>query len=95
MESAQPLSEHKLAIDAVRCPAIKTILYFQVLKKRSRSYKVLFSCGGRDGTYLVAAMARRKLMMNQTIFCLRVPGVGVLLHPRHPDTTTFTGEGGE
>ena len=39
-------------------------------------------------------MARRKLMMNQTIFCLRVPGVGVLLHPRHPDTTTFTGEGG-
>ena len=53
--------------------------------------QVLFSCGGKDGSYLVAAMARRKLGMNQTIFCLRIPGVGVLMHPKHPDTTTFTG----
>ena len=53
--------------------------------------KVLLSCGGRDGSYLVAAQARRKLGMTQTIFCLRIPGVGVLLHPKHPDTTCFTG----
>jgi len=67
MEKAQPLGEHKLAVDAV-----------------------LFSCGGKDGSYLVAAMARRKLKMNNTIFCLRIPGVGVLMHPKHPDTTFFT-----
>ena len=53
--------------------------------------QVLFSCGGKDGSYLVAAMARRKLKMNNTIFCLRIPGVGVLMHPKHPDTTFFTG----
>jgi len=47
---------------------------------------VLFSCGGQDGTYLVAAMARRKLDTNNTIFCLRIPSIGVLLHPKHPDT---------
>ena len=49
------------------------------------------SCGGKDGSYLVAAIARRKLQMNNTIFCLRIPEVGVLLHPKHPDTTMFTG----
>lgn len=67
MEKAQPLSEHRLAIDAV-----------------------LLSCGGPDGSYLVAAQARRKLGMNNTIFCLRIPSIGVLLHPKHPDTTFFT-----
>ena len=67
MESAQPLSDHPLAIDAV-----------------------LFSGGGPDGTYLVAAQARRKLGMNNTIFSLRIPEIGVLLHPKHPDTTLFT-----
>jgi hypothetical protein len=51
---------------------------------------VLFSSGGRDGSYLVAAEARRKLGMNNTIFCMRIPEVGVLLHPKHPDTTFFT-----
>ena len=69
LESAQPLGDSRLAIDAV-----------------------LFSCGGSDGSYLVAAQARRKLGMNNTIFCLRLPGVGVLMHPKHPDTTFFTGE---
>ena len=54
--------------------------------------KVLLSCGGKDGSYLVAAIARRKLAMNNTIFCLRVPEVGVLMHPIHPDTTMFTGK---
>ncbi len=49
------------------------------------------SCGGKDGSYLVAAIARRKLKMNNTIFCLRIPEVGVLVHPKHPDTTMFTG----
>ena len=67
MESAQPLANHPLAIDAV-----------------------LFSGGGPDGTYLVAAQARRKLGMNNTIFSLRIPEIGVLLHPKHPDTTLFT-----
>ena len=52
--------------------------------------KVLFSCGSSDGTYLVAAEARRKLDMNNTIFCLRIPSIGVLLHPKHPDTTFYT-----
>ncbi len=41
---------------------------------------------------MVAAMARRKLNMNQTIFALRIPGVGVLMHPKHPDVQMFTGE---
>ena len=50
------------------------------------------SCGGKDGSYLVAAIARRKLKMNNTIFCLRIPEIGVLLHPKHPDTTMFTGD---
>ena len=67
MESAQPLANHPLAIDAV-----------------------LFSGGGPDGSYLVAAQARRKLGMNNTIFSLRIPEIGVLLHPKHPDTTMFT-----
>lgn len=67
MESAQPLANHPLAIDAV-----------------------LFSGGGPDGSYLVAAQARRKLGMNNTIFSLRIPEIGVLLHPKHPDTTLFT-----
>jgi len=49
------------------------------------------SCSGEDGTYLVAAEARRQLRMNNTIFCLKIPSVGVLLHPKHPDTTFFTG----
>ena len=31
-------------------------------------------------------MARRKLDTNNTIFCLRIPSIGVLLHPKHPDT---------
>ena len=52
--------------------------------------QVLLSCGGPDGSYLVAAQARRKLGMNNTIFCLRIPSIGVLLHPKHPDTTFFT-----
>ena len=30
--------------------------------------------------------------MNNTIFCLRIPEIGVLLHPKHPDTTMFTGD---
>ena len=50
------------------------------------------SCGGKDESYLVAAIARRKLKMNNTIFCLRIPEIGVLLHPKHPDTTMFTGD---
>jgi hypothetical protein len=54
-------------------------------------YQVLFSCGGKDGSYLIAAEARRKLGMTNTIFCLRIPEVGVLMHPKHPDTTFFTG----
>ena len=29
--------------------------------------------------------------MNNTIFCMRIPEVGVLLHPKHPDPTMFTG----
>ena len=53
---------------------------------------MLLSCGGKDGSYLVAAIARRKLKMNNTIFCLRIPEIGVLLHPKHPDTTMFTGD---
>merc|ERR1711962_1172293 len=64
MESAQPLGESKMAVDAV-----------------------LLSCSGQDGSYLVAAIARRQLKMNNTIFTIRVPGVGVLVHPKHPDTT--------
>ena len=54
------------------------------------SLQVLLSCGGSDGSYLVAAEARRKLNMNNTIFCLRIPSIGVLLHPKHPDTTFYT-----
>ena len=54
--------------------------------------QVLFSCSGEDGSYLVAAQARRKLKMNNTIFCMRIPSVGVLLHPKHPDSTFFTGD---
>ena len=50
------------------------------------------SCGGRDGSYLVAAIARRKLMMNNTIFTMRLPEVGTLVHPKYPDTTMFTSE---
>jgi len=67
MESAQPLGDNPMAVDAV-----------------------LLSCGGKDGSYLVAAISRRQLDMNNTIFCLRLPEVGVLLHPKHPDTTMFT-----
>ena len=69
MESAQPLGESKMAVDAV-----------------------LLSCSGQDGSYLVAAIARRQLKMNNTIFTIRVPDVGVLVHPKHPDTTMFTGK---
>ena len=68
MESAQPLGNNLMAVDAV-----------------------LLSCAGQDGTYLVAAIARRQLAMNNTIFTVRIPGIGVLLHPKHPDTTMFTG----
>ena len=68
MESAQPLGDNLMAVDAV-----------------------LLSCAGQDGTYLVAAIARRQLAMNNTIFTVRIPGIGVLLHPKHPDTTIFTG----
>jgi hypothetical protein len=53
-------------------------------------FQVLFSAGGSDGSYLVAAEARRKLNMNNTIFCMRIPSIGVLIHPKHPDTTMFT-----
>ena len=53
---------------------------------------VLLSCSGQDGSYLVAAIARRQLKMNNTIFTIRVPDVGVLVHPKHPDTTMFTGK---
>ena len=28
--------------------------------------------------------------MNNTIFTLRIPEIGVLVHPKHPDTTFFT-----
>ena len=52
--------------------------------------KVFFSCGGKDGTYMIASSARRQLRMNNTILLLRIPGVGVLTHPKHPDTTFFT-----
>jgi len=51
---------------------------------------VFFSCGGKDGTYMIASSARRQLGMNNSILLLRIPGVGVLTHPKHPDTTLFT-----
>jgi len=28
--------------------------------------------------------------MNNTIFCMRIPGEGVFKHPKHPDTCLFT-----
>jgi hypothetical protein len=31
--------------------------------------------------------------MNNTIFCMRIPEIGVLVHPKHPDTTMFTRNG--
>ena len=60
------------------------------LLKNWHNFKVFFSCGGRDGTYMIASSARRQLGMNNTILLLRIPGVGVLTHPKHPDTTFFT-----
>ena len=68
METAQPLTDNAMAVDAV-----------------------LLSCGGKDGSYLVAAIARRQLSMTNTIFCVRIPDIGTLVHPKHPDTTMFTG----
>lgn len=54
------------------------------------SPQVFYSCGGRDGTYMIASSARRQLMMNNSVLLLRIPGIGILQHPKHPDTTFFT-----
>ena len=51
---------------------------------------MFFSCGGKDGTYMIASSARRQLRMNNSILLLRIPGIGVLMHPKHPDTAFFT-----
>jgi len=52
---------------------------------------VFLACGGRDGTYLSAGIARRKLGVKNTLFCLRLPQLGVLLFPSHPDSMVTTG----
>ena len=48
---------------------------------------VLFTGGSQDGTYLVLAAARRADKVVQCIIMLRLPGLGLLKHVHHPDTT--------
>ena len=48
---------------------------------------VLFTGGSQDGTYLVLAAARRADKVVQCILMLRLPGLGLLKHVHHPDTT--------
>ena len=48
---------------------------------------VLFTGGSRDGTYLIISAARRAGKIVQCIVMLQVPGLGLLQHSQHPDTT--------
>ena len=48
---------------------------------------VLFTGGSRDGTYLIISAARRQEKVVQCIVVLYVPGLGLLEHAQHPDTT--------
>ena len=50
---------------------------------------VLFSGGSDDGTYLVISAARRPDKTVQCIVMILVPGVGLLEHTQHPDTTMY------
>ena len=78
-----------MAIDAVRMRNIYK-LSRNCVTGNCKFIKVFFSCGGKDGTYMIASSARRQLRMNNSILLLRIPGIGVLIHPKHPDTTFFT-----
>ena len=48
---------------------------------------VLFTGGSKDGTYLILSAARRQEKVVQCIVILFVPGLGLLIHDQHPDTT--------
>ena len=50
---------------------------------------VLFSGGSQDGTYLVISAARRAGGVVQCIVMILVPGVGLLEHTNHPDTSMY------
>merc|ERR1712142_451294 len=54
---------------------------------------VLFSGGSEDGTYLVISAARRPDRVVQCIVMILVPGIGLLEHTQHPDTTMIQEEG--
>lgn len=53
---------------------------------------VYFNASNKLGFYLVAAIARRHQNVQQTVFILHIPKVGVLTLPTFPDTTIVTSE---
>ena len=53
---------------------------------------VLFTGGSSDGTYLIISAARRANKVVQCIVMLHVPGLGLLEHTQHPDTTMIQKE---
>lgn len=52
---------------------------------------VFFSGHASDGWGVILAMERRPSRLTSTLVYLRVPGVGLLVAPAHPDTIAFRG----
>ncbi|XP_037792800.1 uncharacterized protein LOC119588168 [Penaeus monodon] len=56
---------------------------------------VFFSGHASDGWGVILAMERRPSRLTSTLVYLKVPGVGLLVAPAHPDTIAFRGAAAE